>query len=98
MRPSTPATTSTRPQGSQPEQGYPPMSNRLVLALVSRTARSFYPRIDGFILALAVVVLAGTVLPCRGDAASAFHAAGVVAIAALFFLQGARLSREAVLR
>jgi sodium/bile acid cotransporter 7 len=53
--------------------------------------------IDGFILALAGVVLAATFLPCRGDSARAVHIAGIVAIAALFFLQGARLSRDAIL-
>jgi solute carrier family 10 (sodium/bile acid cotransporter), member 7 len=53
-------------------------------------------QVDGFIIALAGVVVAATVLPCRGDSARAFHAAGNLAIAALFFLQGARLSRDAI--
>ena len=53
--------------------------------------------IDGFILALAGVVLAATLLPCRGVSVHAVHIAGMVAIAALFFLQGARLSRDAIL-
>ena len=53
--------------------------------------------LDGFVLSLALVVLAATVLPCRGTGASLCHAAGMLAISALFFLQGARLSRQAVL-
>jgi len=59
------------------------------------TARFRLP-VDGFILALACVVLAASLLPCRGASARAFAALGQFAIAALFFLQGARLSREAV--
>jgi solute carrier family 10 (sodium/bile acid cotransporter), member 7 len=53
-------------------------------------------RVDGFVLALAGVVLTAIVLPCRDDSARAFHVAGMLAIAALFFLQGARLSRDAI--
>src|SRR5271163_3176795 len=59
--------------------------------------RAAHVPIDGFILALAGVVLAATLLPCRGGGAHAVHIAGIFAIAALFFLQGARLSRDAIL-
>jgi sodium/bile acid cotransporter 7 len=41
-------------------------------------------------------VIASTVLPCDGQAARVFHALGTIAIASLFFLQGARLSRDAI--
>lgn len=54
--------------------------------------------VDGFIVALVAVVLAATLLPCRGDSAKAFGALGTLAITTLFFLQGARLSREAVMQ
>jgi solute carrier family 10 (sodium/bile acid cotransporter), member 7 len=54
-------------------------------------------RIDWFAMSLAGTLLAATLLPCHGDSAQAFHAAGIMAIAALFFLQGARLSRDAIL-
>lgn len=54
-------------------------------------------RVDGFVMGLLSVVVAATILPCRGNAAGLFHLAGTLAIAALFFLQGARLSREAIL-
>jgi solute carrier family 10 (sodium/bile acid cotransporter), member 7 len=54
-------------------------------------------RIDWFVISLAGTLLAATLLPCRGDSAQAFHAAGIMAIAILFFLQGARLSRDAIL-
>ncbi|HEY4173567.1 MAG TPA: bile acid:sodium symporter family protein [Rhodopila sp.] len=54
--------------------------------------------VDGFVLSLSGVVLAATLLPCRGESARLFHVAGFLAIGSLFFLQGARLSRDAVLR
>ncbi len=57
--------------------------------------RLFRP--DGFVLALAGVVVASTVIPCEGDGARAFGALAKIAIALLFFLQGARLSREAII-
>ena len=53
--------------------------------------------IDGFILALVFVLLAATLLPCRGEAARWFGLLGNCAIGVLFFLQGARLSRQTVL-
>jgi sodium/bile acid cotransporter 7 len=54
-------------------------------------------RPDVFVMALLGTVTAATLLPCQGTGAQIFHALGVVAIATMFFLQGARLSREAVL-
>jgi sodium/bile acid cotransporter 7 len=53
-------------------------------------------RPDGFVLCLIGTVIASTVLPCQGASAAIFHALAVIAIGGLFFLQGARLSREAV--
>lgn len=67
-----------------------------VLSLPFLRDRNGCAPVDGFVIALACVVVAATVFPCRGEWAHAFHIAGVVAIAALFFLQGARLSRGAV--
>jgi solute carrier family 10 (sodium/bile acid cotransporter), member 7 len=54
-------------------------------------------RPDWFILALIAVVTAASALPCHGAAARVFGALAMIAISALFFLQGARLSREAIL-
>jgi sodium/bile acid cotransporter 7 len=71
------------------------MSN-FVLALPSLHIRNVRVPVDGFVCALAGVVITATVLPCRGDCARAIHMAGIMAIAALFFLQGARLSRSAI--
>jgi sodium/bile acid cotransporter 7 len=51
---------------------------------------------NGFVLALIGTVAAATFLPCRGTSAEIFHALGSLAIASLFFLQGARLSRAAL--
>jgi len=67
-------------------------------SLVLRGGRTVRLPLDGFVMALFCIVLAATILPCRGASARAFHVAGILAIAALFFLQGARLSRDAVLR
>jgi len=54
-------------------------------------------RPDAFVLALLGVLLAATFAPCRGASAAVCHALGIAAIATLFFLQGARLSRAAIL-
>jgi sodium/bile acid cotransporter 7 len=54
-------------------------------------------RPDVFVMALVATVTVATVLPCQATSALIFHILGVIAIASLFFLQGARLSRESVL-
>ncbi len=51
---------------------------------------------DNFTIALALVVVTASVLPCRGAWGEAFHLVTNVAIGLLFFLHGAKLSREAV--
>jgi len=56
--------------------------------------RRFLP--DRFTCALIVTVALASVLPCRGAVASAFNALTDLAIALLFFLHGAKLSREAI--
>ena len=55
-------------------------------------------RPDGFTLALFAVVAIASVLPCRGDTADAFAIATRLAIMLLFFMHGAKLSREAIMR
>jgi sodium/bile acid cotransporter 7 len=52
---------------------------------------------DGFTLAILAVVVLALLLPCRGVGARLVGLASEVAIALLFFLQGARLSRPVVL-
>ncbi|MEO7199008.1 MAG: bile acid:sodium symporter family protein [Dokdonella sp.] len=52
---------------------------------------------DNFTLALLAVVAAAALLPCHGVGASVFEAAARIAIALLFFLHGAKLSRPAVI-
>jgi solute carrier family 10 (sodium/bile acid cotransporter), member 7 len=54
-------------------------------------------RPDVFVVALLATVTLATLLPCQGVSAAVFHWLGIFAIGSLFFLQGARLSREAVL-
>ena len=57
--------------------------------------RRFLP--DSFICALLATVLLASVLPCRGGAAQVFGWLADAAIALLFFLHGAKLSRSAAL-
>jgi sodium/bile acid cotransporter 7 len=64
---------------------------------VAMMRKLLYFRPDNFTLFLVGTVLLATVLPCQGVAAEVFGVAANVAIALLFFLHGARLSREAVL-
>ena len=52
---------------------------------------------DNFTLTLIAVVLIATFLPCSGDIAVAFSWLTNLAIGLLFFLHGAKLSRESVL-
>lgn len=54
-------------------------------------------RPDGFVLALATTVALATLLPCRGMGATIMGTLAMFAIGSLFFLQGARLSREAII-
>jgi len=51
---------------------------------------------DRFTCALVATVLLASVLPCQGTTAGAFNILTDMAIALLFFLHGAKLSREAV--
>ena len=53
--------------------------------------------IDRYSLMLLATVLLATILPCRGTAAEVLGIVSKVAIALLFFLHGAKLSREAIL-
>jgi sodium/bile acid cotransporter 7 len=53
-------------------------------------------KIDGYILALFGMVVLASILPVRGEAAAITDVVVKVAIALLFFLHGAKLSREAV--
>ncbi|AOJ75765.1 bile acid:sodium symporter family protein [Burkholderia ubonensis] len=51
---------------------------------------------DNFTLALVGTVVLASLLPCRGPAAHAFNWATNLAVGLLFFLHGAKLSREAI--
>lgn len=55
------------------------------------------PQIDQFLLWLTLCVVAASVLPARGAVLAAFDRAADAAIVLLFFLHGAKLSRDAVL-
>lgn len=52
---------------------------------------------DNFTLALLAVIAIATFLPCEGQGAVVFSWITTLAIALLFFLHGAKLSREAIL-
>lgn len=54
-------------------------------------------RPDNFTLCLVGTVILASLLPCRGLAATVANAVTDIAIALLFFLHGAKLSREAIL-
>ncbi|MGO8798961.1 MAG: bile acid:sodium symporter family protein [Roseiarcus sp.] len=54
-------------------------------------------RPDNFTLAIVATVALASFLPAVGTAGAVVHGATILAIALLFFLHGARLSREAVL-
>nr|WP_294524662.1 bile acid:sodium symporter family protein [uncultured Rhodopila sp.] len=56
----------------------------------------FLAQIDRFVLFLALTIVAATILPCRGATATSLHYTAVGAVSSLFFLQGARLPRGAV--
>jgi solute carrier family 10 (sodium/bile acid cotransporter), member 7 len=66
-----------------------------MLSFVALHLRNLRP--DWFILSLIGTVLFAALLPCSGAAASVFRMLGICAIGSLFFLQGARLSRDAVI-
>ncbi|MDB5800675.1 MAG: Sodium/bile acid symporter family protein [Rhodocyclales bacterium] len=55
---------------------------------------TYFP--DNFTLAIVATVVIASVLPCAGTTARVFNVVTNIAIAALFFLHGAKLSREAV--
>ncbi|HVV94624.1 MAG TPA: bile acid:sodium symporter family protein [Hyphomicrobiales bacterium] len=61
------------------------------MALLSRL------RPDNFTIALVIVVVLATFLPAKGEAVPVLGVVTKLAIALLFFLHGARLSREAVI-
>jgi sodium/bile acid cotransporter 7 len=52
---------------------------------------------DNFSLAIIATVAVASLLPCSGNAAEIFHKLTKAGIALLFFLHGAKLSREAIL-
>src|SRR5665213_2007932 len=60
-----------------------------------RSLTAFRP--DNFTLAIVAAVAVASLLPAVGVGATALHVVVIFAIALLFFLHGARLSREAAL-
>jgi sodium/bile acid cotransporter 7 len=54
-------------------------------------------RPDNFTLSLIATVILASLLPCRGETAKVFGVVTDFAIALLFFMHGAKLSREAIL-
>lgn len=55
-------------------------------------------KVDWYIVLIVAMVVLASVLPARGGAASAFGLATKIAIGLVFFMHGAKLSREAVIR
>src|ERR1700730_18129508 len=54
-------------------------------------------RPDEVTIAMLAMVMVGFLLPCRGPSAGSFGGLAAAAIGLLFFLQGARLSRAAII-
>jgi solute carrier family 10 (sodium/bile acid cotransporter), member 7 len=54
-------------------------------------------RLDEFTIAMLATVMLGFLLPCRGTSAGIFGGLAAAAIGLLFFLQGTRLSRAAII-
>ena len=52
---------------------------------------------DDFVLLLIAMIVIATVLPCRGVWADVMHGLTTASISLLFFMHGAKLSREAIL-
>ncbi|HET6195257.1 MAG TPA: bile acid:sodium symporter, partial [Acetobacteraceae bacterium] len=52
---------------------------------------------DKFTVALIATVMLASLLPCRGEAARVFGVITSAAIALLFFMHGAKLSRDAII-
>ena len=81
-----------------------PWSDAASFSLIDRVDsamfRAFMGRfrrfVDAFTIALILTVVVATVMPCRGVFARIFDIVTTAAIALLFFLHGARLSREAI--
>jgi len=55
------------------------------------------PKPDPFLLALIATLVLASLLPCQGSATLVFHDLTIIVIAIMFFLQGARLSRQSML-
>jgi solute carrier family 10 (sodium/bile acid cotransporter), member 7 len=67
--------------------------SRLVAAL-----KSIFRLFDPFIVVLIGVVVLATLLPCQGAAATGFDLLADIGIFTLFFMHGAKLSREAIVK
>ena len=55
-------------------------------------------KLDPFTIAIAAVVAAATLVPCRGVVATGCDLCANTLVSALFFFHGARLSRESTRR
>lgn len=66
----------------------------LIIMTISNLLKKFY--IDPFLLAMLAVVGTATILPCQGNAKTFFSYLTTGAIALLFFMHGAKLSRKAI--
>jgi solute carrier family 10 (sodium/bile acid cotransporter), member 7 len=72
------------------------LSSRVDSAMLGAFMGRFRRFVDSFTIALILTVAIATVMPCRGGLARIFDTVTTAAIALLFFLHGARLSREAI--
>lgn len=61
-----------------------------------QTLKKFFIAVDPFVASLMIIVVVATLLPCSGKGAVFFDYAADAGIVLLFFLHGAKLSREAI--
>ena len=61
-----------------------------------QTLKKLFIVVDPFVVSLMVIVVVATLLPCSGKGAVFFDYAADAGIVLLFFLHGAKLSREAI--
>lgn len=59
--------------------------------------KTIFQKLDTFLITLIIVVILASILPCEGIYKTFFEYLTDIAIALLFFMHGAKLSREAIL-
>lgn len=67
------------------------------IPLQSEVSNPMFRKIDTFLLCLVATILIATFFPCTGNETKFFQILAIIVIGIMFFFQGARLSRRAIL-